>query len=54
LLAVVCVLFALSKPQPRVPDAEELALERLHSGETVMEGNEFTEAPEGGVPASVP
>jgi AGZA family xanthine/uracil permease-like MFS transporter len=46
LLTVVCVLFALTKPTPRVPDAEELALERLHAG-----GNEFTEAPEGGVPA---
>ena len=45
-LTVICVLFALTKPAPRVPDAEELALERLHEG-----GNEFTEAPEGGVPA---
>jgi AGZA family xanthine/uracil permease-like MFS transporter len=50
-LAVVCVLFALSKPAPRVPDEEELALERLH--DAPMEGNEFTEAPEGGVPAPV-
>ena len=33
-LTVVCVLFALSKPAPRVPDAEELALERLHEGDT--------------------
>ncbi|RZU53590.1 AGZA family xanthine/uracil permease-like MFS transporter [Krasilnikovia cinnamomea] len=44
-LAVVCVLFALGKPAPRQPDAEELALERLHTG-----GNQFTEAPEGGIP----
>jgi AGZA family xanthine/uracil permease-like MFS transporter len=50
-LAVVCVLFALSKPAPRVPDEEELALERLH--DAPMEGNEFTEASEGGVPAPV-
>jgi AGZA family xanthine/uracil permease-like MFS transporter len=49
-LALVCVAFALTKPAPRVPDAEELALERLHGGE-VLEGNEFTEAPGGGVPA---
>jgi adenine/guanine/hypoxanthine permease len=48
-LTVVCVLFALSKPAPRVPDADEIELERLHSGEVA--GNEFTEAPEGGVPA---
>jgi AGZA family xanthine/uracil permease-like MFS transporter len=45
LLTVVCVLFALTRPAPRVPDEEELALERLHEG-----GNQFTEAPEGGVP----
>ncbi|BFU45558.1 regulator [Krasilnikovia sp. MM14-A1004] len=44
-LTVVCVLFALGRPAPRQPDAEELALERLHAG-----GNEFTEAPEGGIP----
>jgi AGZA family xanthine/uracil permease-like MFS transporter len=49
-LTVICVLFALTKPAPRVPDADELELERLHSGAAVMEGNEFTEAPEGGVP----
>jgi len=48
-LTVVCVLFALTKPAPRVPDADELELERLHGGEAVA-GNEFTEAPEGGVP----
>jgi AGZA family xanthine/uracil permease-like MFS transporter len=45
-LTVVCVLFALTKPAPRVPDADELALERLHGGDVA--GNEFTEAPEGG------
>ncbi|GAB1646491.1 regulator [Krasilnikovia sp. MM14-A1259] len=44
-LTVVCALFALGRPTPRQPDAEELALERLHAG-----GNEFTEAPEGGIP----
>ena len=44
-LTVVCVLFALGRPHPRQPDAEELALERLHTG-----GNQFTEAPEGGIP----
>ncbi|GAB1692596.1 regulator [Krasilnikovia sp. M28-CT-15] len=44
-LTVVCVLFALGRPTPRQPDAEELALERLHAG-----GNQFTGAPEGGVP----
>ncbi|GAA3343270.1 hypothetical protein GCM10020358_41460 [Amorphoplanes nipponensis] len=49
LLTVICVLFALTKPAPRVPDAEELALERRHQG-----GNEFTEAPEGGVPTPRP
>ncbi|GID33169.1 regulator [Paractinoplanes brasiliensis] len=37
-LAAVCVLFALSKPAPREPGGDEL------------EGNLFTEAPEGGVP----
>jgi AGZA family xanthine/uracil permease-like MFS transporter len=45
-LTVVCVLFALSKPAPREPDEAELALFR----EEGMEGNAFTEAPEGGVP----
>jgi adenine/guanine/hypoxanthine permease len=41
-LAVVCVLFALSKPAPRVPEEGE---------PESFEGNSFTEAPEGGVPA---
>jgi AGZA family xanthine/uracil permease-like MFS transporter len=49
-LTVICVLFALTKPAPRVPDADELELERLHGGAPILEGNEFTEAPEGGVP----
>lgn len=46
MLTVVCVLFALGRPEPRQPDADELELERMHAG-----GNQFTEAPEGGVPA---
>jgi AGZA family xanthine/uracil permease-like MFS transporter len=45
-LAVVCVLFALTRPAPRVPDEDELKL--LASEE--VSGNAFTEAPEGGVP----
>ncbi|WP_127504591.1 regulator [Actinoplanes solisilvae] len=40
-LTVVCVLFALSKPVPRVPGQDEM---------DSFEGNTFTEAPEGGVP----
>jgi AGZA family xanthine/uracil permease-like MFS transporter len=32
-VALVCVAFALTKPAPRVPDAEELALEREHGGD---------------------
>jgi AGZA family xanthine/uracil permease-like MFS transporter len=44
LLAAVCVLFALSRPAPREPEAGE-------RDETV-EGNTFTEAPEGGVPVA--
>ena len=40
-LAVVCVVFALGKPTPRVPDKDE---------QESFEGNSFTEAPEGGVP----
>jgi AGZA family xanthine/uracil permease-like MFS transporter len=31
-MAVVLLLFALSKPEPRVPDADELALEAEHGG----------------------
>jgi AGZA family xanthine/uracil permease-like MFS transporter len=45
-LAVVCVLFALTRPAARVPDEDELKL--LASEE--VSGNTFTEAPEGGVP----
>jgi AGZA family xanthine/uracil permease-like MFS transporter len=29
-LAVVCAAWALTRPAPRVPDAEEIALERAH------------------------
>ncbi|CAI7980684.1 putative MFS transporter, AGZA family, xanthine/uracil permease [Frankia sp. Hr75.2] len=29
-LAVVCAIWALTKPAPRVPDAEEIELERVH------------------------
>jgi AGZA family xanthine/uracil permease-like MFS transporter len=29
---VICVAFALTKPAPREPDEEELALERIHGG----------------------
>ncbi|HEY2670992.1 MAG TPA: regulator [Rugosimonospora sp.] len=32
LIAVVCGLFALTRPAPRVPDADELELERQHGG----------------------
>jgi AGZA family xanthine/uracil permease-like MFS transporter len=51
-LTVVCVLFALTKPAPRVPDADEIELERLHGSD--IAGNEFTEAPEGGAIISAP
>jgi AGZA family xanthine/uracil permease-like MFS transporter len=44
LLAAVCVLFALTKPEPRQPEPGE---------EEAFEGNSFTEAPEGGVPVTV-
>jgi AGZA family xanthine/uracil permease-like MFS transporter len=40
-LAVVCALFALTRPAPRVPEEGE---------PPSFEGNDFTEAPEGGVP----
>jgi AGZA family xanthine/uracil permease-like MFS transporter len=30
ILAAVCVAFALTKPAPRVPDADEIELERVH------------------------
>ena len=43
-LAVVCVLFALGKPEPRKPEPDEV---------TEYEGNTFSEAPEGGVPVPV-
>jgi AGZA family xanthine/uracil permease-like MFS transporter len=32
LIAVVCGLFALTRPAPRAPDADELELERQHGG----------------------
>jgi AGZA family xanthine/uracil permease-like MFS transporter len=44
-LAAVCVLFALTRPAPRVPDEDELKLFREE-----VSGNTFTEAPAGGVP----
>ncbi|HEX8345060.1 MAG TPA: regulator [Actinoplanes sp.] len=53
-LAVVCVLFALGKHPPREPAADEIELDRLHGGGEVMEGNEGTEAVEGGVPVAAP
>jgi adenine/guanine/hypoxanthine permease len=31
-VAVLCLLFAATKPAPRVPDAEEIELERQHGG----------------------
>ena len=34
-MAVVCGLFALQRPEPRVPDAEELALEAQHGAARV-------------------
>jgi adenine/guanine/hypoxanthine permease len=36
-VALVCGVFALSRPAPRVPDAEELALEAEHGGVAVPE-----------------
>lgn len=39
--AVLCGAFALTRPAPREPDAEELALERLHGG-----GSSAAAAPE--------
>jgi len=39
--AVLCAAFALTRPTPREPDAEELELERLHGG-----GSSATAAPE--------
>ncbi|HEY0534891.1 MAG TPA: regulator [Actinoplanes sp.] len=44
-LALVCVLFALGRPTPREPEPGE-------QQEEIVEGNTFTEAPEGGVPAA--
>jgi AGZA family xanthine/uracil permease-like MFS transporter len=43
-LAAICVLFALGKPTPREPEEGEQ--------EEIIEGNTFTEAPEGGVPVA--
>jgi AGZA family xanthine/uracil permease-like MFS transporter len=43
-LGVVCVLFALGRPDPREPEPGEL--------NESIEGNTFTEAPEGGVPVA--
>jgi adenine/guanine/hypoxanthine permease len=36
-VALVCGVFALSRPAPRVPDADELALEAEHGGAAVPE-----------------
>jgi AGZA family xanthine/uracil permease-like MFS transporter len=36
-VALVCGAFALSRPAPRVPDAEELALDAEHGGAAVPE-----------------
>jgi AGZA family xanthine/uracil permease-like MFS transporter len=44
LLTLVCVLFALTRPAPREPDAEELALERLHEGGVEVTPREKTSA----------
>jgi adenine/guanine/hypoxanthine permease len=41
---VICALFALSRPTPREPEPGER--------DEVVEGNTFTEAPEGGVPVA--
>nr|BFE68841.1 hypothetical protein GCM10020092_021420 [Actinoplanes digitatis] len=49
LLTVVCVLFALTRPEPRQPDADEIELERLHAGGD--QPAEAPAAPEGDVPA---
>jgi AGZA family xanthine/uracil permease-like MFS transporter len=53
-LAVVCVLFALGKHPPREPAADEIELDRVHDRGEVLEGNEGTEAVEGGVPVPAP
>ena len=45
-LAVVCVLFALTKPAPRVPDEDELALEREHGGAASVPQQTAEPAPE--------
>lgn len=40
-VAVLCAAFALTKPAPRVPDAEEIELDRLHGGgAAVLPGEE--------------
>ena len=39
-VAVLCVAFALTKPEPRVLDAEELELDRLHGGGAVIQPGE--------------
>jgi AGZA family xanthine/uracil permease-like MFS transporter len=36
-MAVVLLLFALGRPEPRIPDAEELALDAVHGGAPVPE-----------------
>ncbi|HEX8629619.1 MAG TPA: regulator [Catenuloplanes sp.] len=38
-LAVVCAIFALGRPAPRVPSADEIELDRLHGGATPAGGD---------------
>ncbi|MEN3309429.1 MAG: adenine/guanine/hypoxanthine permease [Micromonosporaceae bacterium] len=52
-VAVICVAFALTKPQRRVPDADEVALEREHGGHLVLPPASAVPAP-GGKPAEDP
>jgi AGZA family xanthine/uracil permease-like MFS transporter len=35
-VAVVCGVFALTRPEPRVPEADEIELDRLHGGSTFV------------------
>jgi len=52
LLTVICVLFALSKPEPRQPDADEIQLELLHSGGTAPAADVPEPSPESSPEAS--
>jgi AGZA family xanthine/uracil permease-like MFS transporter len=49
-LAVVCLAFAATRPEPRVPDAEEIELERLHGGAAIPEQTPREEAVLSGAP----